>query len=79
MGVAGVFGFSSLVILNYAISIGLAGVSISIFNLNSVVHILLSSFFLKQSITYWQFGGVAVAFVGACLLLVGEKFCCKGK
>ena len=52
MAIAGACGFSSLVILNYAISIGLAGVTISIFNLNAVFHVLLSAIFLHQIISY---------------------------
>ena len=70
MAIAGLCGFASIVILNYAISIGLAGVSISLFNINSVIHILLASYFLKQIITYWQIAGVGIAFVGACILSV---------
>ena len=81
MAVAGACGFSSLVILNYAISIGLAGVTISIFNLNAVFHVFLSSIFLHQVISNWQIAGVAIALVGACTLSVGDMFIekCRSK
>ena len=81
MAVAGACGFSALVILNYAISIGLAGVTISIFNLNAVVHVLLSSIFLHQIISNAQIAGVAIAVVGACMLSMGDMFIekCRNK
>ena len=83
MAIAGACGFSALVILNYAISIGLAGVTISIFNLNAVVHVLLSSIFLHQIISNLQIAGVVIAVVGACMLSMGdmliEKCRSKGK
>ena len=81
MAIAGASAFSALVILNYAISIGLAGVTISIFNLNAVVHVLLSSLFLHQIISNWQIAGVAIAVVGACILSMGDMFIekCRNK
>ena len=81
MAIAGVCAFSALVILNYAISIGLAGVAVSIFNLNAVVHVVLSSIFLHQIISNWQIAGVAIAVVGACMLSMGDIFIekCRSK
>ena len=81
MAIAGLCGFSSLVILNYAISIGLAGVTISIFNLNAVVHVFLSAIFLHQVISIGQIAGVAIALVGACMLSLGDMLIekCRNK
>ena len=72
MAIAGACGFTSLVIFNFAISIGVAGVTIAIFDLNAIIHVLLSSFLLHQIISNWQIAAVAIAFVGACLVSMGD-------
>ena len=71
IAIASLCGFSALVIFNYAISIGIAGVTIAIFDLNAIIHVILSSLLLHQILSYWQIGGVAIAFVGACLVSMG--------
>ena len=48
MAIASLCGFSALVIFNYAISIGIAGVTIAIFDLNAIIHVVLSSLLLHQ-------------------------------
>ena len=50
MFIAGMFAFSSLVMLNYSISTGIAGVAISIFNIHPCLLVLISSLFLRQLI-----------------------------
>ncbi len=72
MFIAGVFAFSSLVMLNYSISAGIAGVSISIFNINPCVHVLISSIFLRQLITPGQIAGVVLAMIGAGIMSIGD-------
>ena len=49
--IAGLLAFTALVFLNYAISKGLAGVAISIFNTNATIQVILSSLFLHQAIS----------------------------
>lgn len=49
--VAACFAFSAIIMANYAISIGIAGVVLSIFNANASIHVILSAVFLSQSIT----------------------------
>lgn len=49
--VAACFAFSAIVMANYAISIGIAGVVLSIFNANASIHVILSAIFLSQEIT----------------------------
>ena len=46
MAIASVCGFTALVIFNYAVSIGIAGVTIAIFDLNPSIHVVLSSLLL---------------------------------
>ena len=48
---AGAFGFASLILLNLAISIGNAGVAVSIFNTAPALQCILASVWLGQFIT----------------------------
>lgn len=70
--VAGLLAFTALVMLNYAIAKGLAGVAISIFNTNPSIQVLLSSLFLGQVITPGQITGVVLSLAGACVLSMGD-------
>lgn len=44
--IAGFFAFTALILINYTIAKGLAGVAISIFNTNPSIQVVLSSIFL---------------------------------
>lgn len=79
MAIAGVLAFSALIMVNYSISIGIAGVAISIFNVNPCIHVLISSIFLRQVITTGQVAGVVLAIFGACILSVGDMIIEKVK
>ena len=72
LALSAVFNFSSLVIANYTIAKGIAGVAISIFNTNASLQCVLSSVFLKQIITAGQITGVVISVLGACTLGVGD-------
>ena len=69
---AGLLAFTSLTVLNYAVSVGVAGVAISIFNCSAAIHVLISSIFLGQQITGGQVSGVVLALAGATLLTIGD-------
>jgi drug/metabolite transporter (DMT)-like permease len=43
---ASICAFTSLTVLNYAVSVGVAGVAISIFNCSAAVHVVIASLFL---------------------------------
>lgn len=45
--IAGLFAFTGLMLLNYSIATGLAGVAISIFNTNPSIQCIFSSIFLR--------------------------------
>lgn len=45
--IAGVLAFTALILVNYSIATGLAGVSIALFNTNATIQVVLSSIFLK--------------------------------
>lgn len=47
LAIASLFNFSAMIMLNFAIASGVAGVAISIFNTNSSIQCILSSTFLK--------------------------------
>ena len=66
------FGFTALVLVNYAIAKGLAGVAISIFNTNATIQIVLSSVFLHQAISSGQITGVVLSLFGVCILTLGD-------
>ena len=72
LALSAVFNFSSLVIANFSIASGIAGVAISIFNTNASLQCVLSSVFLKQVITIGQIIGVVTSLLGACTLGVGD-------
>ena len=72
MILAGICAFLSLTVLNYAVSIGVAGVAISIFNCSAAIHVIISSLFLGQFITGGQVLGVVLALVGATIMTVGD-------
>lgn len=78
---AGAMAFSALILLNYAIAIGNAGVAVSIFNTNPSIQTILSSTFLKQIISNGQIVGVVISLLGACILSAGDmlinKLCSK--
>ena len=44
---AGVFAFVAIMLISYTVAAGVAGVSLSIFNTNAPIQVLLSSLFLK--------------------------------
>ena len=48
---AGCLTFTSLVMLNFSIAKGLAGVAISVFNTNPTIQVILSLIFLGQTVT----------------------------
>ena len=51
MIIAALFLYTSVVLLNYSIGIGLVGVSVSIFNSNAAIHTAISYFALHQQIS----------------------------
>ena len=51
MLVSAIFLYTSIVLLNYSIGIGMAGVAVSIFNSNAAIHTAISYFALHQQIT----------------------------
>ena len=79
---AGCLAFTSLVMVNYAIATGLAGVAISVFNTNPTIQVILSLVFLGQLVTPGQITGMVLALVGAVILSLGEmllqKLCASG-
>jgi len=81
MAISAVFLYSSLVLLNYSIGIGLVGVAVSIFNSNAAIHTTISFFALHQLITLGQVWGLVLSLLGICVLTMGDMFtkcCCKG-
>ena len=51
MIISALFLYTSLVLLNYSIGIGLVGVAVSLFNSNAAIHTAISYFALHQQIT----------------------------
>lgn len=81
MAISAIFLYSSLVLLNYSIGIGLVGVAVSIFNSNAAIHTAISFFALHQFITLGQVWGLVLSLLGICVLTMGDMFtkcCCKG-
>jgi len=70
--IAAFFAFTGIIIANYAISQGVAGVVLAIFNANASIHVVLSAVFLKQAITIQQGLGVVLCLLGACLVSLGD-------
>lgn len=67
-----------VVLLNYSISIGNAGVSFSISNSNAAIQALFTYLLFNQMLSIGQVMGIVVSFIGACILTLHEKFmCCK--
>ena len=48
MAIAAVFLYSGIVLLNYGISIGFVGITVSIFNSNAVIHTAIAYFAMHQ-------------------------------
>ena len=48
---AACFAFSGIVIANFACSIGIAGIVLSIFNANAAIHVVMSAVFLNQKMS----------------------------
>ena len=69
---AAVFLFIAIILANYTISIGIAGVVLAILNTNAAIHVVLSSLFLSQDISSWQIAAVVVTIVGACMVSLGD-------
>lgn len=81
MIISAIFLYTSLVLLNYSIGIGLVGVAVSIFNSNAAIHTAVSYFVLHQIITSGQVWGLILSFLGICVLTMGDiaiNSCCPG-
>lgn len=72
MIIAAIFLYTSLVLLNYSIGIGLVGVAVSIFNSNAAIHTVIAYFALHQHITKGQVWGIVLSFLGICMLTMGD-------
>ena len=73
----------SLVLVNYAVANGIAGISFSVGNSFPVWHALFNLTFLGQAMTPGQISGVFVAVIGQVVLSLDEKLdymcCVNGK
>lgn len=72
LALASLLNFTAMIMLNFAIASGVAGVAISIFNTNASIQCVLSSSFLKQIITKGQIAGVVLSLFGASILSIGD-------
>lgn len=69
---AAFFLFIAIIIVNFTISVGIAGVVLAILNTNAAIHVVLSAIFLAQDISSWQIGAVIVTIIGACIVSLGD-------
>ena len=79
MMLSGVTGVVAISILQYSVSIGIAGIASSIYNTNVVYFTALCFLFLDQSLTVEQVIGIAVTLVGAVFCSINDDLfkCCK--
>ena len=68
MLLAGLTGVVAVGLLQYSISIGIAGIVSSIFNTNVAFFTALCFFFLNQALSTWQIIGIVITLLGAIFL-----------
>ena len=77
----GLSGVIAVSLLQYSVSIGIAGIVSSIFNTNVAYLTAMCFLLLGQSLTYWQVLGIAVTLIGAAFLSINDdlfRTCCRG-
>ena len=80
MMLGGLSGVIAVSLLQYSVSIGIAGIVSSIFNTNVAFFTALCFFFLNQPLSMWQVFGIAVTTLGAVFLSINDdvfKCCCR--
>lgn len=71
--VAGFAITGGVVLLNYSISIGVAGVCFSISNSNAAIQALFTYLLFSQDLTAGQIAGILLSLAGACVLSLADK------
>jgi drug/metabolite transporter (DMT)-like permease len=77
--VAGFAITGGVVLVNYSISIGVAGVCFSISNSNAALQALFTYLLFGQDLSLGQVFGIVVSLVGACILALNEQLDCCTK
>jgi len=69
---AGVLTTIGLVLQDYALSIGIAGVTYSIVNVSCVFQTVIGQVLLAQQVSFAQLVGIIICVVGACCMALSE-------
>ena len=66
------FNYTALFLMFLSVVIGNAGVVLSLFNSNAAIHAAISYLLLHQQMSKGQAWGIAVQFVGICVMTMGD-------